>query len=139
MVLYWYHMNYGWPDDAYDVWWALDELYLGGFWEEYFIAAVVPVVAIGSPMGAYYAPGWWYFDQDTWGINSTFDADQSLQILRSGFLLTSGGEPAAAVSFYGAPDLHTRFFFYGDPGGTSRILIRGGAMQIHGGGALALY
>jgi len=136
---YWYHMNYGWPNDDYDVWWALDELYLGGFSEEYFIAAVVPVVAIGSPLGPYYPAGWWYFDEDTWGINSTFDAGQSLQILRSGFLLSSGGEPAAAIRFYGEPDLHTRFFLYGDPSGKTRILIQGGGMKIYSGAGMAIY
>ncbi len=139
---YWYHMNYGWPDDAYDAWWALDELYLGGLWEEYSIAGVVPDVAIGSPLGPYYpgGPGFWrYFDQDTWGINSTFYAGQWLQILKSGFLLTSGGEPGHAIKFYGEPDLHTRFFLYGDPDGKSRILIQGGGMKIYSGAGMAIY
>lgn len=139
---FWYHMNYGWPNDTYDTWWALDELYLGGFSEEYFIAAVVPDVAIGSPLEPFYpgGPGFWrYFDQDTWGINSTFYAGQWLQILKSGFLLVSGGHPDACVSFCGEPELHTRFFLYGDPWGKTRVLIQGGAMKFHNGSGIAIY
>jgi len=137
---YWYHMNYGWPNDSYDTWWALDELYLGTE-DEYFIAAVVPDVAIGSPLGPSYpgAPGTWrYFDRDTWGINSTFYAGQWLQILKSGFYLSSAGDPGHAIKFYGEPDLHIRFFLYGDPWGQTRILIQGGGMKIYSGAGMVI-
>ncbi len=137
---YWYHMNYGWPNDSYDGWWALDELHLGTS-DEYFIAAVVPDAAIGSSLGSYYpgAPGTWrYFDRDTSGTNSTFGAGQLLQILKSGFLLRNSGEPAHAIRFYGEPDLHTRFFLDGDPWGMTRILIQGGGMKIRGGAGMVI-
>ena len=139
---YWYHMDYGWPNDSYDTWYALDALYLGGPGVEYMVTNIVPDVALGGPLSGGYggAPGVWrYFDQDAWGANAMFAAGQWLQILRSGFFLSNSGGAGDSLTFYGAPDLHIRFFLYGDPGGKSRILIQGGAMQIHGGGGLAVY
>jgi hypothetical protein len=138
---YWYHMNYGWPKDGYDTWYALDELHLGTS-DEYFIAAVVPDVAIGVPLEPYYPGGsgfWRYFDQDTRGINSTFCSGQWLQILKSGFLLVSGGGPTDALRIYGEPGLHTRFFLYGDPWGKTRILVQGGGIKIYSGAGMAIY
>jgi hypothetical protein len=133
-------MNYGWPSDSYDGWWALDEL-LYGTADEYFIAAVVPDVAIGSSLAPHYpgAPGTWrYFDRDASGTNSTFSAGQWLQILKSGFLLVNNGEPGHAIRFYGEPDLHIRFFLDGDPWGMTRILIQGGGMKIHGSAGMVI-
>ncbi len=139
---YWYHMNYGWPDNNYDTWYALDELPLGGYDEEYMIFGIAPDSALGSSLSGDYAGApntWRYLDRDAWGANATFFAGQWLQILRSGFFLGNSGGPSDSLTFYGEPDLHIRFFLYGDPWGKTRILIQGGGMQLHGGGGLAVY
>ena len=136
---YWYHMNYGWPNDSYDVWWALDELHLGTE-DEYIIAIVVPDVAIGSVLGAYYPGGGYlrYFDRDASGTNSWFSIGQDLQILKPGFLLVNNGGPTDAIRFNGEPDLVTRFFLDGDVPGKTRIRIQSGSMKINGGGEMVI-
>jgi len=134
---YWYHMNYGYPNDSYDTWWALDELYHGTE-DEYAIAIVVPDAAIGGTLGSQYPGATRYFDRDTSGTNSTFHAGNGLQILRSGFLLTNTGDASAAIKFYGEPDHKTRFFLEGDLAGKTRISIKGGAMKIRGGGEMVI-
>ena len=137
---YWYHMNYGWPTDGNDTWYALDELYLGTE-DEFFIAAVVPDSAIGSVLASYYpgASGMWrYFDRDVSGTQSTFGAGQWLQILKSGFILVNNGAAADTIRFYGEPNLHIRFFLDGDPWDLTRVLIQGGGMKIRGGGEMVI-
>lgn len=134
---YWYHMNYGWPNDSYDTWWALDELHFGTE-DEYAIAIVVPDCALGATLGSQYPGAVRYFDRDTSGTNSMFYAGNGLQILRSGFLLTNTGGPADAIAFYGTPSAKTRFFLEGDLAGKTRISIQGGAMKIRGGGEMVI-
>jgi hypothetical protein len=137
----WFHMNYGWPDDSYDTWYALDALHLGDPPNEYCIIGVVPDVAIGGILGGHYAGGigvWRYFDLDSWGANTTFGAGQYLQVLRSRFILGNPGSPADVMTVYGAPGLETRFFLYGDPAGKTRLLIANGALQIRGGGEMVI-
>ncbi len=134
---YWYHMNYGWPNDSRDTWYALDGLHLGTE-DEYVIAIVVPDCAIGGTLASLYYAAVRYFDQDVSGTNSTFFAGHGLQILKSGFLLFNNGGPTAAIRFYGAPDLKTRFFLEGDLAGKTRISIQGGGMKINGGGEMVI-
>jgi hypothetical protein len=50
--------------------------------------------------------------------------------------ITTGGDFGLIGGFWAGGEAP---FCFGDPDGKSRILIRGGAMQIHGGGALAVY
>ena len=138
---HWFHMNYGWPVDSYDAWYALDALHLADLPNEYCIVGVVPEVAIGGILGAFYAGGtgvWRYFDLDSWGTNTTFGAGQYLQVLRSRFILGNPGSPTDAMRVYGAPGLETRFFLYGDPVGKTRLLIQDGALKIRGGGQIVI-
>jgi len=136
---YWYHMNYGWVGTGADHWYALDELYLGGFFMEAVTIGVRPASSIGQQLQALYPPAARYFDMDASGTNSTFQAGNGLQILKPGFLLRNTGSPAAAINLYGLPEAKTRFYLQGDLAGKTRINIRGGAMKIRGGGEVAVY
>jgi hypothetical protein len=137
---YWYHMNYGWSGGS-DAWYALDCLLHGDPPNEFAIANVVPNVAIGGPMLPYYTGdgAWRYFDQDSWGTNTTFYAAQMLQILRSGFFVRCLGGAGQAIRFYGAPGLHTRFFLDGDPADKTRVLIQGGCLKLCPGGGMVIH
>ena len=137
---YWYHMNYGWPNDSYDGWWALDELYHGGIDEEYLVANVKPDVSISYSLASNYT-GYGqvrYFDRDVHGATAWFDPGHDLQILRPGFLLRNTGRPTDAISFNGVPGHATRFFFDGDIAGKTRIRVLNGHMKIRGGGEMAI-
>jgi hypothetical protein len=135
---YWYHMNYGWPNNDYDTWWPLDELHHGTP-DEYAIANIVPNTAIGSTLAAFYPGGVRrYFDLDATGTNSWFSFGQDLQILRSGFLLVNSGGPTDAIRFNGEPGLTIRFFMEGDVAGKTRIRIQGGAMKLNGGAEMVI-
>ena len=139
---YWYHMNYGWVNESWTVWYALDALLHGNPGEEQAITNIVPNNAIGGALAPEYPglPGMWrYFDQDIWsGPNATFYPGQWLQILKSGFYLRSNGGPGQSVKFYGQPGLHTRFFLDGDASAKTRILVQDGCMKIHNGAGMVI-
>ncbi|MFH1747888.1 MAG: C10 family peptidase [Planctomycetota bacterium] len=135
---HWYHMNYGWPSNGHDTWWALDALYLGGIGAEYIIINVFPDNAIGTTVWLNYPAAVRYFDRDASGSFASFDAGNGLQVLKSGFLLTNTGGASDVITLYGTPTAKTRFFLEGDLAGKTRISIQGGAMKINGGGEMVI-
>jgi peptidase C10-like protein len=95
-----YHMNYGWANNAANIWYVLDNLNQpseDGTWEdEYMVLGIRPNCALGSLLmyvySCPYAPPFYrYVDRDAIGMSATFSAGQYIQFLpRMKISCTSG-------------------------------------------------
>ncbi len=143
-----YHMNYGWaggntgapcwsgiPNS--NTWYTVDALPCSDPSEQYILGGIYPLVALGPAISGIYPrnPGlpYWYFDQDAYGNNATFEAGQYLQFLHNIKVSSSLG----AVRFVGSGFGETRLFTRGDPSQGARI--NEGVISLYSGGSMKLY
>jgi hypothetical protein len=154
--VYWYHLNYGWrgggidPDDpewdgytSSNAWFALDAHPLGDVDGDYMLRRTYPKFSIGGWMeGDYDVPsptGTRYFDQDARGENANFKAGNWFQALEPGLILRNEGTASDAITFNGASDAESIFFFYGDIDTYTRIRIKDGAIKLLGSGEMVIH
>jgi len=143
-----YHMNYGWAGSNTgapcwngipnsNTWYTVDALPCSDPSEQYILDGIYPLVALGPVISGIYPrnPGlpYWYFDQDAYGNNATFEAGQYLQFLHNIKVSSSLG----AVRFVGSGAGETRLFTRGDPSQGARI--NDGAISLYSGGSMKLY
>jgi hypothetical protein len=85
-----YHMNYGWANNAANIWYVLDDLNQpspDGTWEdEFMVLGIVPDCALASLLMFVYPrpdfpPFYRYVDRDCIGQSATFSAGQYIQFL----------------------------------------------------------
>jgi hypothetical protein len=143
-----YHMNYGWaggnsgaacwsgiPNS--NTWYTVDALPCSNPSEQYILCGIYPLVALGPVISGTYSrtPSfpYWYFDQDAYGDNATFEAGQYLQFLHNIKVSSSLG----AVRFVGSDFGETRLFTRGDPSQGARI--NEGVISLYSGGSMKLY
>jgi hypothetical protein len=131
----WYHMNYGWGGSS-DGWYLLDNLYLGGIFEEYIVIRIYPEVSLSSPVSGTYTRNasfpYRYFDRDATGSSATFSSGQYLQML-PGIKVTGTGT-TTYVEFQGTSSLDTYIYTNGNP--DNGIRIREGSIRMKNNGML---
>jgi hypothetical protein len=134
---YQYHMNYGWSNDVYDAWYAVDNLFQphpeGGPAYEYMIVGLCPHGYLGSAIAGDYpynpAYSWRYVDRDCRGTSVHFHAGNLLQFLPFVKMECS----ATTVRIDGQSGLHSRVFC---PDISRGIRIEKGSMVMHPGGGI---
>jgi hypothetical protein len=153
MAIRMYHINYGWSGNYGE----------GSCWDPYrdagipsntwytayalpcaedtdMIAGIQPDVSLNALLGPIYGNNpsfpYRYVNVDASGTDVTFSAGQLIQFLPGvDIVCTSAG--AGAITFYGSPTLHTRFFARGDR--TKGVRIENGGIALYRGGGVRLY
>jgi hypothetical protein len=144
----WYHMNYGWPGGADDIWYQLDDLFQAGggtINDEAMVRRILPETAIGYQLatGTYSPTGIlpYYFDQDVTGQGVTFDYYNWVQF-RRGTTLTCTGPGWIRFRGYSPLSYESRLYSVGnmDPADPHHngILIHDGDLVLKPGGSLRI-
>jgi hypothetical protein len=140
-TVYYYHMNYGWRSESSNAWYVLmhlpdddDET------DDILVTSIVPAIASGAELNStnYGADGYRYWDRDPTAVDTTFQVGNWIQILRSGCYLRCVGTGSQAIRFYGSSGHDTRLFLDGDPGGKTRVLVKGGGLKIGSGAGMVI-
>ncbi|MCD4697204.1 MAG: C10 family peptidase [Bacteroidales bacterium] len=137
-----YHANYGWDGSSIrDIWYTLDALYYpegGTIDDEYIVANIVPVTAVGNVVyGPYLFQSfpYRYFDRDAIGSNAYFGEGQFLQFL-PGITVTgiSSDEP---IKFHSTNSLPLRLFTRGNL--INGVQISGGDIELKNYGSIKFH
>ena len=141
---YYYHLNYGWRSENSNTWYSLNNLNEPGDDDptnDFIVTKVVPAISSGSELNStdYAADGYRYWDRDPIAWDTVFHSGNQIQILRSGCYLQCVGSSGQSIRFYGSSGHYTRMFLYGDPVGSTRVLIKSGGVKIHPGAGIAIY